>query len=440
MGRAKQTARISTGGLNLRRYVKDGPFKPHPPEPASLGIHASNLPFPVVVLHQHYYVTKCDGAPPYLVYSAPLPDNPALVCSEQLTPQEASEKQLTLARIVRELDASEAIASQLPCVTFEGRPIDIRYSPIHASSLESPEALAEYLTEEWRSTVFESVGEALPEDCQLPDYVVRLAENLLASREESSVEAAVTKAIASSAGWLARAKDYVVQLEADEALIRRMVADHTSTAGDAPAEIEKGALVGVSLEHGVLHRLRHEIRTDEYVAYSYDTDPAAVQQAIAHIIVEQAERAALERERAKKAAERAEMLARPAACCVCGANEADGAEFSNSQKVRFKLAKCKQCIEGAQEQQKRDAKEAREAKKARGEEDASKQNAHNEEVKEAKESKKAKKRAAHEARMAEEKAAKAAKEANKAAKRAAHEAGAVNKKQKFGNSASVNHW
>eukprot|EP00966_Prymnesium_polylepis_P223970 5181701-Prymnesium_polylepis.1 len=177
-----------------------------------------------------------------------------------------------------------------------------------------------------------------------------------------------------------------------------MIADHTSTAGDAPAEIEKGALVG--LEYSVLHRLRHEIRTDEYVADSYDTDPAAVQQAIAHILVEQAERAALERERAKKAAERAEMLARPAACCVCGANEADGAEFSNSQKVRFKLAKCKQCIEGAQEQQK-----------------AAKEKA----AKEAKDANKAAKRAAHETLMAE---AKAAKEANKAAKRAAHEAGA----------------
>uniref|UniRef100_A0A7S4M3Q4 Stc1 domain-containing protein n=1 Tax=Prymnesium polylepis TaxID=72548 RepID=A0A7S4M3Q4_9EUKA len=117
----------------------------------------------------------------------------------------------------------------------------------------------------------------------------------------------------------------------------------------------------VGLEYSVLHRLRHEIRTDEYVADSYDTDPAAVQQAIAHILVEQAERAALERERAKKAAERAEMLARPAACCVCGANEADGAEFSNSQKVRFKLAKCKQCIEGAQEQQKAAKEKAEEA-------------------------------------------------------------------------------
>ena len=285
--------------------------------------------------------------------------------------------------LAEESDSAEVIASHLPRVTVEGEPVDIayatRYKPAPvADGSHSDCTTAMCLTHDWHDVVFKAaapmVCKALPGRRGMQDYALRVAENLLATREEGSVEAAVAKAVASSEGWLARAKDHAEQLVEAEARVRRMIEDHVSAAGSLPFSTVEDACRG--LETPVLHQLRREIRTDEYVADGYDTDPSVVKQAIDDALLARAERAK------HNAAVRAEKLARKAACRVCEAREEDGAEFSNAQKMKCANATCKQCILAAQQ-----AQEAED---------------------------------------------KAAKQARKASKRAAHEMGAANKKQKLG--------
>ena len=107
----------------------------------------------------------------------------------------------------------------------------------------------------------------------------------------------------------------------------------------------------------MLHQLRRKIRTDEYVADGYDTDPSVVKQAIDDALLARAERGK------HNSVVRAEKLARKAACHVCKAKEEDGAEFSKAQKMKS-YATCKQCILAAREAQEAEAKAAKQARKA----------------------------------------------------------------------------
>ena len=266
--------------------------------------------------------------------------------------------------LAEESDSAEVIASHLPRVTFEGEPVDIAYATRYipapvADGSHSDCTTAMCLTHDWHDVVFKVVApmvcKELPGRRGMQDYVLRVAENLLATREEGSVEAAVAKAVASSEGWLVRAKDHAEQLMEAEARVRRMIKDHVNAACALPFNTVKDVCRG--LESPILHQLRRQIRTDEYVADGYDTDPSVVKQAIDDALLARAERGK------HKSAVRAEKLARKAACHVCKAKEEDGAEFSNAQKMTS-YAKCKQCILAAQEAQEAEAKAAKQARKA----------------------------------------------------------------------------